>query len=679
MKSGPDPFAITCAPRASSASWTVLSLSLLPHLRIIVSGVLLTSTLVAWIFNTIDSSIRSTIIIPDDAKILWDDLRDRYSLGNGPRILEIKNAIADCKQRGRSVAIYYGELNKLQNLLSSYLKLPACTCSAAAEYARMHETAMLHQFCIGLDSQKFGSVVSTLLMSDPLPTMNAAYAKIIADERKQSVSAAQEATSATSVGFSATGSASGRSSDRLECSHCKRVGHDKDHCYSLHGFPDGGRGGRSGRGGRGGRGGRSTGKGRGDFAGSVGSTARGANEQVSDSDRGSVPTLSDTQWKELLAALKGSKSGSASDNTKLGPQFEEPDWSGEQCDGVYIFRPVRARNLQAHRVVVSDASLLWHRRLGHPSMQVVCSLPGVTSSHHSTSGSSCLFDCDICFMGKQPRNSFPLSSNKASDIFDLIHCDIWGPNKIASSCDARYFLTIVDDFSRATWVFLMVGKYDTAPLIREFCAMVETQFHRTVKVVRSDNGQEFLGLGSFFAAKGVLHQTSCVDTAQQNGRVERKHRHILNVARALRFQAKLPKYFWGECVLSAVYLINKTPTPLLHGKTPYECLFGQAPSYANIRIFGCLCYAANRPRVKDKFDSRSRKCIFVGYPNGKKGWRLFDLETNEFFVSRDVQFFEDKFPYLNSLPDEKRALWEAYFASPPVWEDANDDDTPPTA
>ncbi|KMT14071.1 hypothetical protein BVRB_4g078970 [Beta vulgaris subsp. vulgaris] len=266
------------------------------------------STLVAWIFNTIDSSIRSTIIIPDDAKILWDDLRDRYSLGNGPRILEIKNAIADCKQRGRSVAIYYGELNKLQNLLSSYLKLPACTCSAAAEYARMHETAMLHQFCIGLDSQKFGSVVSTLLMSDPLPTMNAAYAKIIADERKQSVSAAQEATSATSVGFSATGSASGRSSDRLECSHCKRVGHDKDHCYSLHGFPDGGRGGRSGRGGRGGRGGRSTGKGRGDFAGSVGSTARGANEQVSDSDRGSVPTLSDTQWKELLAALKGSKS-----------------------------------------------------------------------------------------------------------------------------------------------------------------------------------------------------------------------------------------------------------------------------------------------------------------------------------------------------------------------------------
>ncbi|KAL2927463.1 Tryptophan synthase beta chain [Bienertia sinuspersici] len=114
------------------------------------------------------------LLFPDDAKVLWDDLRDRYSLGNGPRILEIKHAIADCKQRGRSVA-------------------------------------MLHQFCLGLDSKKFGYVVSTLLMSDPLPTMNAAYAKIIADERKQSVFEAREVYSSVSVGFNATGTAFGRS------------------------------------------------------------------------------------------------------------------------------------------------------------------------------------------------------------------------------------------------------------------------------------------------------------------------------------------------------------------------------------------------------------------------------------------------------------------------------------
>ncbi|KAL2929203.1 2 3-bisphosphoglycerate-independent phosphoglycerate mutase [Bienertia sinuspersici] len=269
MKSGLGLSTTTFVPRASSVLWMVLSLSPLLHLWIIINGVLLILLLVAaWIYNTLDASICSTIIIPDDAKAIWDDLRDRYSLGNGPCILEIKHAIADCKQRDCSVAIYYNELNKLQNLLSSYLKLPACTCSTMNEYARMHETEMLHQFCIGLDSKKFGSVVLTLLMSDPFPTMNSTYAKIVADERKQFVSDAHEASSSMTISFNDTGSAFGCSSERKDCSHCKKFGHDRDHCYDLHGFLDGSRGGRGSRGGCGGRGGRSSSKGKGEFAGS---------------------------------------------------------------------------------------------------------------------------------------------------------------------------------------------------------------------------------------------------------------------------------------------------------------------------------------------------------------------------------------------------------------------------
>ena len=122
-----------------------------------------------------------------------------------------------------------------------------------------------------------------------------------------------------------------------------------------------------------------------------------------------------------------------------------------------------------------------------------------------------------------------------------------------------------------------MGVFDDGPLLKNFRAMAKTQFNKQVQVVCSDNGQEFLCLQDYFSQMGILHQTSCIDTPQQNGHVERKHQHALNVAHALRFQAHLPIDFWGECVLSACHLINLISTPLLHGKTPYELLFGCVP------------------------------------------------------------------------------------------------------
>ena len=74
-------------------------------------------------------------------------------------------------------------------------------------------------------------------------------------------------------------------------------------------------------------------------------------------------------------------------------------------------------------------------------------------------------------------------------------------------------------------------------------------------------------------------------------------------------------------------------------------LYGQQPAYEHLRMFGSLCYAHNQRRNGDKFASRSKKCVFIGYPYGKKGWKLFDLETKEIFVSRDVEFIETKYPF----------------------------------
>ena len=119
----------------------------------------------------------------------------------------------------------------------------------------------------------------------------------------------------------------------------------------------------------------------------------------------------------------------------------------------------------------------------------------------------------------------------------------------------------------------------------------------------------------FFKENGVIFQHSCVYTPQQNGVVERKHRHILQVARALKFHAHLPTQFWGECALTGVHIINRLPTPVLSFKTPFERLYSKPPLFNHLRVFGCLAYATN-VHTTHKFDSRAMACIFIGYPVG---------------------------------------------------------------
>ena len=106
-------------------------------------------------------------------------------------------------------------------------------------------------------------------------------------------------------------------------------------------------------------------------------------------------------------------------------------------------------------------------------------------------------------------------------------------------------------------------------------------------------------------------------------------------------------------MFATAHLINWIPTQVVHGKTPYEVLFGAKPSFTNIRVFGCLCYAYDMQRKKDKFGACSRRFVMVGYPYRKKGWKVYDTETKDIFVSRDIIFHEDTYPFASTDKDQE--------------------------
>jgi len=152
---------------------------------------------------------------------------------------------------------------------------------------------------------------------------------------------------------------------------------------------------------------------------------------------------------------------------------------------------------------------LWHKRLGHPSSKVLELVPNVGAGKISSLRNQV---CDASLRAKQTRDKFPASDNKTLESFQLIHCDLWGPYRTTALCGARYFLTIVDDYSRATWIYLLLDKKEVSVNLCNFIALVERQFNRQVKTVRSDNGTEFICLDNYFHKHGIMHETSCAKT-----------------------------------------------------------------------------------------------------------------------------------------------------------------------
>ncbi|KAK9678211.1 hypothetical protein RND81_11G196400 [Saponaria officinalis] len=460
-------------------------------------------TIVQWIMNTIDPTLKDNISYFEEAQPLWNDLKDRFAVVDGSKIHSLKTQIANCKQ----------------------------TKGWRAPPPVSH----------GLDDSLYGTVRSQQLLLDPLPTLNRAYHVVLQEERLRGVVSTHEDPS-NFMAFAVKSEHRLKSKSewrdtrerekqeklKLYCTHCNTRGHDVRNCFILNGYPEwwGDRP-RVGVG-RGTSGATSStnpsktafdtakggqvraniitfGDGVGHNTDTTTSTHRfsgmyrewiidtGASHHVT----GDITCLTDTKdittrsvglpdGQNVMAKLMGTVCLNdrlvlrdvlfvpcltcnlisvsqliAENNYEL--HFNKslcvvPDHTlkmtigvGELRDGLYYFREVLTKPV-IYQVSKPESFELWHQRLGHPADKIVKLIP--MASHFSSNDRKV---CDVCHQAKQHRHSFHLSDHIANDIFDLIHCDLWGPYRIPSSCGAKYFLTIVDDYSRSVWVAITDG------------------------------------------------------------------------------------------------------------------------------------------------------------------------------------------------------------------------------
>ncbi|XP_057984651.1 uncharacterized protein LOC131169439 [Hevea brasiliensis] len=555
------------------------------------------SMLISWVFNTIEPTLRSTISHIENVKDLWEDIKQRFSIGNGPRMQQLRSDLANCRQEGQLIVSYFGRLKTLWDEINNYDQIPVCICAGCRcnltiKLERKREEERVHQFLMGLDEEGYGTVRSNILSTEPLPNLNHAYAMVVQQERMRTMTRTKEERGnpmSFAIRAGSRNSGGGGKDKSSIYSNCNREGHDAESCFQLIGYPEwwGNRPRRTsvGRGGgqkRGNRVGRSKGEvARANATQAIG--VDGGRGIVTDSDRKGLSRLNKEQWAALLGMLNSCQNGG--NETLTGTQRIFP----------------------------------WIIDTG--------------ASHHMTG--------TLAFL---------------SELRDIVPCSIGLPNGEKTLAVKEGTVLLGGDLKLQQVLYmpnLNCNLIFVSQLLNDSNLVI--QLTNKICAIQDLNSRNLIGAGEqlvgLYFLKGFtsVHacKTSCVGILQQNDRVERKHRHILYVARALRFQVNLPIEFWGECVLVAGYLINRTPSILLNGKIPYEMFFGKVPSYKHVRVFGCLCYAHNLNRDKDKFSSRSRRCVFVGYSFEKKGWRLYDLETKEYFVSRDVVFAETEFPYAN--------------------------------
>jgi transposase InsO family protein len=285
-----------------------------------------------------------------------------------------------------------------------------------------------------------------------------------------------------------------------------------------------------------------------------------------------------------------------------------------------------------------EEAWIWHlhfvalRKMGRDGL--VRGMPLLTQVEHV---------CDACLAGKHRWAPFPhQAKRRLMEPLQLLHGDICGPITPATPSGNRYFLLLVDDYSRCMWIALQPSKDAAATAIKHVQAAVERKSGKKLLALRTDRGGEFAAADfvQYCAELGIQRQLTTPYSPQQNGVVERQNQTVVGTARSMLKAKHLLGMFWEEAVTIAVYLLNRSSSNSVGGKIPYELWTGSTPGVQHLRTFGCVAHVrTTMPHLK-KLDDRSRRMISVGYEPGSKAYRAYDPTTGQVIISRDIIFDE---------------------------------------
>ena len=179
------------------------------------------------------------------------------------------------------------------------------------------------------------------------------------------------------------------------------------------------------------------------------------------------------------------------------------------------------------------------------------------------------------------------------------------------------------------WVYLLKEKSQAFDTFKKLHLWIKNETHANIKTIRTNNGGEYgtQYFEKYLQDNGIKHQTTIPYNPQENGVGECMNKTPLNMVRSMMFFKNVKLMFWREAIFCVVYIKNRCPSVALQNKTPYEMWHGHLPVVKHFRIFGSTCYALIPEQQRNKLGARSRKCIFWGYSNTSKAYRLYDEDN----------------------------------------------------